>query len=76
MAERFVQQQALTFVVRLWCEANDCGCEHWRARVEHVGTREVRYVDDVAAISDVMARWTRVREEPANGEDSGLRNER
>lgn len=58
MSELADQHQTLIFVVRLWREANDRGCGHWRGRVEHIGTKEVRYVDDVAAIAGVMECWT------------------
>jgi hypothetical protein len=41
-------QETLTFIVRLWQETDAAGHCHWRGRVEHVASREVVYVEDVA----------------------------
>jgi hypothetical protein len=34
------------------------GREHWRGRVEHVGSQEVGYVEDVAGVARFIERWT------------------
>ncbi|HNS51823.1 MAG TPA: hypothetical protein PKO09_11655 [Anaerolineae bacterium] len=52
--------RTLTFVVRLWRETDAAGGTHWRGRVEHVGTQEVGYVEDGAAVIRFIERWTRV----------------
>lgn len=58
MAEPVDQHQVLTFVVRLWRETDACGRGHWRGRVEDVASQQVAYVEDVAAITRLMERWT------------------
>jgi len=50
--------EILTFVVRLWREADATGHVHWHGRVERVGTSEVGYVEDVAGVSRLIERWT------------------
>ena len=57
-------QETLTFVVRLWRETNANGHDRWRGRVEHVGTQEVGYVEDVAGVARFVERWTAQAEEP------------
>ena len=49
-------QETLTFVVRLWRETNANGHDRWRGRVEHVGTQEVGYVEDVAGVARFIER--------------------
>ena len=51
-------QETLTFIVRLWRETDPCGHERWRGRVEHVGSQEVGYVEDVAGVARFIAHWT------------------
>jgi len=51
-------QETVTFVVRLWRETDVGGREHWRGRVEHVGSQEVGYVEDVAGVARFIERWT------------------
>jgi hypothetical protein len=51
-------EEILTFVVRLWREANAAGHKQWRGRVEHVASQEVDYVEDVAGVVRFMERWT------------------
>ena len=51
-------QETLTFIVRLWRETDPCGHTHWRGRVEHVGSQEVGYVEDVAGVARFIERWT------------------
>lgn len=58
MAEPVDQHRVLTFVVRLWREADACGHGHWRGRVEEVASQQVAYVEDVPAIAGLMERWT------------------
>jgi hypothetical protein len=51
MSDSADARETLTFVVRLWREpgvARADGYGHWRARVEHVTSQEVGYVEDVA----------------------------
>ena len=55
--------ETLTFVVRLWREANANGRDHWRGRVEHVASQEVGYVEDVAGVARFIERWTTRDEE-------------
>lgn len=62
--------QVLTFVVRLWHEADAHGCGYWRGRVENVGTQEVRYVEDLAAVVRFMECW--IREPAKNLEQKGV----
>jgi hypothetical protein len=54
--------RVLTFVVRLWREADACGHDHWRGRVEHVASQEVGYLEDVPAVVGFMERWTSERD--------------
>jgi hypothetical protein len=56
-------QETLTFVVRLWRETGADHRARWRGRVEHAGTPDVGYVDDVAGVSRLIERWTRLAEE-------------
>jgi hypothetical protein len=51
--------ETLTFVVRLWRETDAEGFPHWRGRVEHVGSQEVSYVEDVGGVARFIERWTR-----------------
>jgi hypothetical protein len=51
-------QETLTFIVRLWRETDPSGRERWRGRVEHVGSQEVGYVEDVAGVGRFIERWT------------------
>jgi len=50
--------EALIFVVRLWRETNAHGHSRWRARVEHVASQEVGYVEHVADVARFIERWT------------------
>jgi hypothetical protein len=50
-------QEALTFVVRLWREADAEGHDHWRGRVEHMASQEVGYVENVADLTGFIERW-------------------
>ena len=50
-------QEALTFVVRLWREADAEGHDHWCGRVEHVASQEVGYVENVADLKVFIERW-------------------
>jgi len=50
-------QETLTFVVRLWREADAAGQHHWRGRVERVGTGEVRYVERIAGVTEAIEHW-------------------
>jgi len=52
--------ETLTFVVRLWREP---GRVRWRARVEHVASQEVGYVEEVAGVGRFIERWTMQDEE-------------
>jgi hypothetical protein len=58
MSEGADARGTLTFVVRLWRESNASGQDHWRGRVEHVGSQQVGYVEDVAGVARFLARWT------------------
>ena len=40
-----------------WREADVCDHGHWRGRVEHVGTQEVRYVESIAGVTDCIDGW-------------------
>jgi hypothetical protein len=51
-------QETLTFIVRLWRETDSSGHERWRGRVEHVGSQEVEYVEDVAGVARFIEGWT------------------
>ena len=50
--------ETLTFVVRLWREADARGHGHWRGRVEHVASQEVGYVEDVVGAARFIEWWT------------------
>ncbi len=50
-------EETLTFVIRLWHEADAAGQSHWRGRVEHVGTGEVRYVERVVEVTGYITSW-------------------
>jgi len=63
MSDSVDAREALTFVVRLWREIDADNHTCWRGRVEHVGTQEVGYVDDVAGVSRLIERWTRPADE-------------
>lgn len=58
MSEPSDQHQTLTFVVRLWREANACGQKHWCGRVEHIPSQEVGYVEDMVEVVRFMEHWT------------------
>lgn len=47
-----------TFIVRLWCETDSEGSDHWLGRVEHVGSQEVGYFRDGADLIRFLERWT------------------
>jgi len=51
-------RQTLTFVVRMWRETNSSGHTHWRGRVEHVASQQVEYIQDLAALTRFIERWT------------------
>jgi hypothetical protein len=51
-------QETHTFIVRLWRETDPAGRERWRGRVEHVGSQEVGYVEDVAGVARFIECWT------------------
>ncbi|MBN1660504.1 MAG: hypothetical protein JXA93_19060 [Anaerolineae bacterium] len=53
------RDETLIFVVRLWREAGAGGDHRWRGRVEHVGSQEVGYVEDVVGVAGFIERWTR-----------------
>ena len=48
--------EAMTFVVRLWRESDGAGHVQWRGRVEHVGSQEVGYVEEVAGVACFIDR--------------------
>lgn len=58
MSEPVDRRQILTFVVRLWREADASSRGRWCGRVEHIPSQEVRYVEDIAAVVRFMERWT------------------
>ena len=58
MSDSADNHETLTFVVRLWREADVGGHDRWRGRVEHVGSQEVGYVEDVAGVARFIERWT------------------
>jgi len=58
-------QETLTFIVRLWRETDPSGHTHWRGRVEHMGSQEVGYVEDVAGVARFIAHWTSGESTPA-----------
>jgi len=49
--------QTLTFIVRLWREADAAGKEIWRGRVEHIPSGEVRYVEGAAGVARFLEQW-------------------
>ena len=51
-------QETLTFVVRLWREADVTGQVRWHGRVEHIETQEVCYAESTAGVIDLIERWT------------------
>lgn len=63
-------RQTLTFVVRMWRETNRSGRSHWRGRVENVASQQVEYVQDLAALTRFIERWTG-EPEAAPGSTSG-----
>lgn len=65
MSDSGQNQEILTFVVRLWREAGARDGSCWRGRVEHVGTQEVGYVEDVTGVSRFIQRWTQPVENTA-----------
>jgi hypothetical protein len=57
--------EALTFVIRLWCEPNASGNDRWHGRVEHVASQEVLYVEDLGEIAPFLQLWMSGSEDPA-----------
>ncbi|MBN1661362.1 MAG: hypothetical protein JXA93_23425 [Anaerolineae bacterium] len=55
--------ETLIFVVRLWREMDAEGGARWRGRVEHVGSQEVGYVEEVVEVAHFLERWTTREEE-------------
>ena len=49
--------ESLTFIVRMWREIDAAGQEQWHARVEHVGSQEVGYAEDVGGVARFIERW-------------------
>ena len=60
---------SLTFIVRLWRDADEGDGGRWRGRVEHVASQQVTYVDDLADVTRVIELWTR-----GAGRKTGIEN--
>jgi hypothetical protein len=63
MATNLRTPETLTFIVRLWREPDASDHDRWRGRVEHVGSQEVGYVEDVAGVVRFIERWIEPDEE-------------
>lgn len=72
MSDSGQNHEILTLVVRLWREAGAGDGSCWRGRIEHIGTQEVGYVEDVAGVSRLIERWTRPVEEGTQMSRCGL----
>ena len=63
MSDSTDSHESLTFVVRLWRETDASGHDHWRGRVEHVASQEVKYVQGAVEVARFIERWTKPEEE-------------